>query len=179
MTVSVVVGNPRAKSRTLDLAEAVADEICALTGDQRGRTIDLATVAGRLFDWPDDELTAVTHDVARSRVVVFASPTYKAAYTGMMKAFLDRYPRHGLRSVVAVPVMTGSTMGHAMSVDTTLRPILFELGATLPTTSLYFLISQMPQMREAVKGWATENAEILRLLHGHGKVEGCAGEDVV
>jgi len=164
MSVSVVVGNPRPGSRTFAIANAVAEEICALTGDRRGWTVDLANVAGRLFDWPDSELSLVTGEIAKSRIIVFASPTYKAAYTGMLKAFLDRYPRRGLRSTIAVPVMTGSTLEHSMSVDTALRPILVELGATLPTTGLYFLMSQMPQMRAVVRQWRDENAGILTRL---------------
>ena len=56
-------------------------------------------------------------EVAAADVVVVASPTYKAAYTGMLKAFLDRYGNNGLAGTVAVPVMTGGWAGHSLAVD--------------------------------------------------------------
>ena len=40
-------------------------------------------------------------------MIVAASPTYKATYTGMLKAFFDRYGSNGLAGLVAVPLMTG------------------------------------------------------------------------
>ncbi|TDD63979.1 hypothetical protein E1262_29575 [Jiangella aurantiaca] len=35
---------------------------------------------------------------------LLATPTYKARYTGLLKAFLDRLPGGALRGTVAVPV---------------------------------------------------------------------------
>ena len=64
------------------------------------------TYAPRLFDWADPALTRLTAPVAAADIAIFASPTYKAAYTGLLKAFLDRYGSNGLAGVTAVPVMT-------------------------------------------------------------------------
>lgn len=50
--------------------------------------------------------------------VVVAAPTYRAAYTGLLKAFLDRYPSNGL-SVTAFAVMTGASATHSMVIDAT------------------------------------------------------------
>ncbi len=60
-----------------------------------------------MFDWSDAELSRLTAEVAAADIANFASPTYQAAYTGMLKAFLDRYGGNGLAGTVAVPVMTG------------------------------------------------------------------------
>ena len=59
------------------------------------------------------ELSRLTAEVAAADIAVFASPTYKAAYTGLLKAFLDRYGSNGLAGTIAVPVMTGGWAGHA------------------------------------------------------------------
>jgi FMN reductase len=72
-------------------------------------------------------------------VVVVASPTYKAAYTGLLKVFLDRFPSDGLAGVVAVPLMLGAGPAHALAPEHTLRPVLVELGATVPTRGLYLI----------------------------------------
>ena len=95
---------------------------------------------------------------------MFASPTYKAAYTGLLKAFLDRYPSEGLAGVTAVPVMTGGSPEHAMAVDSTLRPVLVELGASLPTPGLFFVMTQMPQLEAVVDQWAEKGLGLPALL---------------
>jgi FMN reductase len=98
--LSVVVGNPKPQSRTLAVAQAVAARISG--GSEVSRVVDLCDYAQDLFTWPNDEVAALNDSVAASDAVVFASPTYKAAYTGLLKAFLDRYPSNGLDGTVAV-----------------------------------------------------------------------------
>jgi FMN reductase len=80
--------------------------------------------------------------VAASEVVIVASPTYKATYTGLLKVFLDRFPHQGLGGVTAIPLMLGASDAHALAVEHTLRPLLVELGATVPTRGLFVLDSQ-------------------------------------
>jgi len=96
-TIAVVTGNPKPQSRTHSVALAVADAVAQALGTQADRlVIDLAEHASRLFDWSDPELTKLNAAVAAADVAIFASPTYKASYTGLLKAFLDRYGNNGL-----------------------------------------------------------------------------------
>jgi FMN reductase len=155
--LSIVVGNPKPQSRTLAVAEAVAERVAKATGAAVSRTVDLCDHAADLFQWPHEGLAALNDAVAASDYVVFASPTYKAAYTGLLKAFLDRYPNNGLAGVTAIPVMTGGSPTHAMAVDTSLRPVLVELGASLPTRGLFFVMSQMAELDAVVDDWAAQN----------------------
>jgi FMN reductase len=155
--LSVLVGNPKPRSRTLAIAEAVAERVAAATGASVARTIDLCDHADDLFKWPHDGIAALNEAVAGSEYLVVASPTYKAAYTGLLKAFLDRYPNNGLAGVTAFPVMTGGSLVHAMAIDTQLRPVLVELGASVPTRGLFFEMSQMGEMDGVVDAWAQEN----------------------
>src|SRR5258708_7944598 len=114
LKVSVVVGNPKPSSRTAQIAAHLVTTL--LRADAYESTlIDLARHAGQLFEWPCDELAALSQRVADSDLLVVASPTYKATYTGLLKAFFDRYPNLGLRGVVAIPVMTGADWRHAMA----------------------------------------------------------------
>lgn len=159
MHVTVLVGNPRPRSRTREVAEAVAGRIVERIGAQGSRTIDLCGYSGSMFTWPDETIAELNDQVAHSDVVVVASPTYKAAYTGLLKAFLDRYPSNGLDGVTAIPVMTGSAAEHAMAVDTSLRPLLVELGASVPTSGLFFPMTQMDQMASVVDEWAARNLD--------------------
>ena len=54
MELSIVVGNPKPRSRTLAIAEAVAERVADATGANVARTIDLCDHAGDLFTWPHD-----------------------------------------------------------------------------------------------------------------------------
>jgi FMN reductase len=155
--LSVVVGNPKPRSRTLAIAEAVAERVAAATGASVARTIDLCDHADDLFKWPHDGIAALNDAVAASEYLVVASPTYKAAYTGLLKAFLDRYPNNGLAGVTAFPVMTGASLVHAMAIDTQLRPVLVELGASVPTRGLFFEMSHMGELDAVVDAWAQEH----------------------
>jgi FMN reductase len=152
--VTVVVGNPAPQSRTLGIAEAVAR---ALVPNVQPSVIDLADHASVMFDWKNAELQALSRKVAESDLVVFASPTYKASYTGLLKAFLDRYDTNGLGGVTAIAVMSGGSPFHSLAPDMTLRPLLVELGAITPTRSLYFMTSQLAELDTVVGAWAEIN----------------------
>lgn len=155
LKISVVVGNPKPNSRTARVATAVATSL-ATPGVDTITVVDLAEHASKLFDWPSEELAALSKEVAESDVIVVASPTYKATYTGLLKAFLDRYPNQGLKGVIAVPVMTGADLRHSMGPDVNLRPLLVELGACVPSQSLYFVMDQVDQLDAIVARWAED-----------------------
>ena len=69
--------------------------------------------------------------------LVVASPTYKAAYTGLLKLFLDQFAHDELGGLTTVPMMTGGSADHALAVDVHLRPVLVEIGASCPTRGLF------------------------------------------
>jgi FMN reductase len=136
MRVAVVCGNPRAKSRTLEAALFVAER---LTGQPADVVLDLVDIGPHLLGWGDPVASEAVQAVQACQVAVFASPTYKGAYTGLLKLFLDQIPTDGLNHVVALPVMLGAALGHAMAPDLVLKPVLVELGAVCPARGLYLL----------------------------------------
>ncbi|MFZ2176332.1 MAG: NAD(P)H-dependent oxidoreductase [Rhodococcus sp. (in: high G+C Gram-positive bacteria)] len=139
MKVTVVAGNPKAGSRTLDAAHRVAT---AVTGSPAEHTVDVITLGAGLLGWGDDAVAAAVHTVQTSDLVVVASPTFKATYTGVLKLFLDQFATgEGLRDVVVVPLMLGAGPAHAMAPDLFLKHVLVELGATAPAPGLYLLDS--------------------------------------
>jgi FMN reductase len=138
VSVTVVVGNPKPRSRTFQAAHLVAEKLAGQTADL---SIDLTELGARLLDWSDAQVTDLVAAVKDSDLVVFASPTYKATYTGLLKLFLDRISGGALAGVTAVPVMLGGHWQHAMASDLLLKPVLVELGATCPTRGLFLLES--------------------------------------
>jgi FMN reductase len=153
--VNVVVGNPKPHSRTAQIATRLVDVLLA-PGSFERTVIDLADHAGEIFDWGSERMNALNAQVAQGDLLIAASPTYKATYTGLLKAFFDRYKNLGLRGVVAIPVMTGDDARHALAPDVSLRPLLAELGASVPTPSLYFQMSQMDEADTVLEQWAME-----------------------
>ena len=89
--IAVLVGNPQPASRTRLVAEEVAALLGARSGADIDATIDLADVADALFRFPEPRLDDLLNRVATADVAVIASPTYKAASTGLLTAFLDRW----------------------------------------------------------------------------------------
>lgn len=92
-----------------------------------------------LLDLDDDAASQAVKEVRALDLLVVASPTYKGAYTGLLKLFLDRFPSNALSGVVAVPLMLGAGPGHALAAEVYLKPVLAELGASTPTRALYLL----------------------------------------
>ena len=92
-----------------------------------------------------------------------ASPTYKATYTGLLKLFLDRFAGGtGLRGV-AVPLMLGAGPDHALAPELHLRPLLVELGASVPTASLYVLDREHDQP-ESYDAWLAQSRPIVQAI---------------
>jgi FMN reductase len=155
MKTSIVVGNPKSGSRTLGVAVAVADSLTGNNNAPGDRLIvDLADVAAELFDPESATVKEQLEEVASSDLVVVASPTYKATYTGLLKAFFDRYANDALARTVCVPVMTGAAPIHALAPEVHLRPLLVELGASTPTRGLYVTEQQFDVLDQVITAWA-------------------------
>lgn len=154
MNIVVIVGNPNPAGRTTTAAEAVAARIVgAVEEETETSTFELAEIAADLFTWGAEPVERVVQAVRSSAVTVFASPTYKASYTGLLKAFLDRFSTNGLEGVVAVPVMLGGAPIHHLAVETQLRPVLVELAAVVPSKGLFVIDSEMGSLTETIDGW--------------------------
>ena len=138
LRVGVLVGNPKPASRTLAAARHVAR---AYAGGEPTLVADLARLGPAVLDSGDPRLTELVREVCAVDVLVVASPTYKGTYTGLLKVFLDHIPPDGLRGVVASPLMLGAGPRHALAAEVHLRPVLTELGATVPVRALYVLDS--------------------------------------
>ncbi len=163
-TVGVIVGNPKPRSRTLIVAESVAGAAAGAAGlsSAERTTVDLADLGPHLFDWSSAAVRAAVDAVRSCTLAVVASPTYKAGYTGLLKSFLDWFGTTDLDGVTVVPVMVGAGLQHALSVEVHLRPVLVELGATMPTRGLYVVEDELDSLDQVVGGWLIEAGPRLR-----------------
>src|ERR1700742_923072 len=122
-SVLIISGSPSATSRTERLARSIATRI--EQKDVRASLLDVrdlpaADLLHARFDAPS--LVEATARVAEADGIVVATPIYKAAYSGLLKTFLDVLPQFGLRNKVVLPIATGGTTAHVLAIDYALRP---------------------------------------------------------
>ncbi|HWH26250.1 MAG TPA: NAD(P)H-dependent oxidoreductase [Pseudolysinimonas sp.] len=133
--MSIVIGNPKLGSRTRKAAELVYS---ALRGTEPTHAIELVELGPGLLGWGDPAVKNAVEQVQSSSFVIFASPTFKATYTGLLKLFLDQFSGGtGLHDVVAVPLMLGADSQHQLATEVHLKPVLAELGAITTSPGLF------------------------------------------
>lgn len=95
------------------------------------------------LDGSDPDLARALALVAQADAIVVATPIYKAAYTGMLKLFLDALPQDGLRGKALLPLATGGSQSHMLALDYALRPVLASLAARFVLPSIYATSDQV------------------------------------
>jgi len=161
-STAVVVGNPKPGSRTLAAATHLARE---LAGTEPDLVVDLATLGAELLDWSSLVVADLVERVGAADLVIVASPTYKGSYTGLLKLFLDRFASNTGLVGFAVPLMLGGAPGHALAPELALRPVLTELGATVPGRGL-FVVDSAYDDPAAYATWLATTRPIVASLLG-------------
>lgn len=104
------------ETRLIDLATLPADALLA-----RARALEM------------DEAIAAIGEAA---IVVAATPTYRALYAGLLKAFFDLMPQGHLKGKFCVPLQTGIAREHSLAVEYGLRPLFMSLDG-IPLAGIY------------------------------------------
>lgn len=163
-TIVAVVGNPRPESRTHGLARGLVTALAAAAPGASTAEIDLAMLGPRVLDAADPEATAAVARVLTADVLVLASPTYKATFSGLLKAFLDRIGTGALAGTPAVPILLGGAPDHRLAVDVHFTPLLLELGATVPARGLFVLESEIEDFPSRATAWVAEHSSAISLI---------------
>lgn len=156
-----LVGNPRPESRTHGLARVLTRELARAIPGAVTAEVDLAPLGPRVLDASDEAASAAAEQVRGADILVVASPTYKAAYSGLLKAFLDRFGNRPLVGTAAVPVLLGGAPNHLLAVDVHFTPLLLELGASVPARGLFVLESGVAGFGAFAAEWADIHAPTL------------------
>ncbi|TDO30648.1 SsuE family FMN reductase [Kribbella sp. VKM Ac-2527] len=77
----------------------------------------------------DRDIALAVKVLEAADAVVVTTPVYKAAYSGLLKVFLDLLPQYALKGKAVLPLATGGTPAHVLVIDYALRPVLTSLGA--------------------------------------------------
>jgi FMN reductase len=142
--IVTIAGSPSHPSRSSAILELIRDrfEACQVTT----ASIQIRGLPAEALLWghiEDRSIQKAINMVADARVVVIATPVYKAAYTGLVKTFLDVLPQQALTDKIVFPIATGGSSAHLLAIDYALKPVLCTLGAQHILNGLYIQDSQL------------------------------------
>ncbi|RQH06937.1 NADPH-dependent FMN reductase [Paraburkholderia dinghuensis] len=140
MTIIAISGSPSSTSRTQRLLSHL---LSLLEHDGREtRLLSLSSLPGDAVvraDVTAPEIARALANIDKASVVIVGTPIYKAAYSGLLKIFLDLLPQRGLDGKIVLPIATGGSEAHLLALDYALRPVLQSLGADIVLPSVYAL----------------------------------------
>ena len=142
--VVTIHGSPQAGSRSAAVANHLAELVHAAGFETAAITVrDLPAaelVAGR---GDSGLLAAAVERVTRARALIVATPVYKASFTGLLKLFLDALAPDALAGKIILPLATGASLAHFLSIDYAMRPVLAALGAEHVLRGVYLVDAQI------------------------------------
>lgn len=157
-TVLLIAGSPSESSRSAALLDSVSLRL-ALRGElkvERLNIRELPAEALLLAQWEHPAIVQALAQVQRARAIVVATPVYKAAYSGVLKVFLDLLPQTALKEKTVLPLATGGSPHHMLALDYALRPVLHSLSARHILPGVYATDAQIPRSTEGIYTPAAE-----------------------
>lgn len=138
MTILLIGGSPSAISRTSRWLANIGARL-----EQQGLDVetlqvrDLPAEALLHADFKHPQIISALQQVENADAIVIATPVYKAAYSGLLKTFIDLWPQFGLRGKVVLPLANGGSPAHTLILDYALRPVLSSLAPRQVLESIY------------------------------------------
>ena len=159
MSVLLIAGSPSHTSRSAALLESVGKRLAKHQIEVTQLQIrDLDAQALIHADFAHPSIVRAVQQVADAKVVVIATPVYKAAYSGVLKAFLDLLPQTGLKGKTVLPLATGGSPHHMLALDYALRPVLQALAAKQILPGIYATDAQVFVLPEGASTLSTDLA---------------------
>lgn len=159
--IVVVSGNPRPGSRTLSLAAEAGAQLAARLDAPAPHVVDLATLGHRVLVPGDEDRARALATVAGASLLIVATPTYKASYTGLLKVLLDAFPHGAFAGMAAAPLVTAGTAEQAARAADKLADLLGELGADPVLPSLTAIESEFGAGPDSLAALARTFVDIL------------------
>lgn len=82
-------------------------------------------------------LRAALDEVEQADALIAVSPTFKASYSGLFKAFWDLVDDEGVRGAPVLLGATGGTARHSLMIDTAMRPLFSYLRTRIVPTAVF------------------------------------------
>ena len=74
-------------------------------------------------------IAEIVGELAEADGLVIVTPTYKAAYSGLTKIFLDLLSQFALEDKAVLPIATGGSLAHMLALDYSMRAVLQSMKA--------------------------------------------------
>ncbi|HII51455.1 MAG TPA: hypothetical protein HA321_00875 [Halobacteriales archaeon] len=135
--LSAVLGSPFSGSSSEKIVNLFIDRLPK--EEWNTAVLDLSDISSEalLFRSKDNILSASIERILDSDVILAATPTYRATYTGLIKTFFDQFPENALSGKVVLPIQTGGSAEHALSIEHGLSPMVRTLGAAVASKVIY------------------------------------------
>ena len=157
LRIAVVTGGLSEESATNRLGEEIVRALRVRAGADT--ELDVSTISVRqlapqvasasLSGFANGGLADAYATIGQADAVIALSPTFKASYTGLFKAFWDATEDGLLAGVPVVIAATGGSERHSLMTETAMRPLFAYLGALVMPTAIY----------AATADWANEGLE--------------------
>jgi FMN reductase len=128
-TILAISGSPSATSKTTRVLSHLAGRLGI---DAELRTLAVRDLPAEVLLGADPShpvIVDVAQQIQAADGLIVATPVYKAAYSGILKALLDLLPQYALAGKTVLPLATGGTVAHVLAIDYALRPVLTTMGA--------------------------------------------------
>lgn len=127
--------SPHEPSKTTALLDALVAELAGRLEitDQRVLISEIGPELGGSLtrDNVGEKAAQALHNVENSDLLVVATPTYRATYTGLFKHFFDFINQNTLTGTPVFLSAIGGNLSHSLSIDHQLRP-LFAFFQAVP-----------------------------------------------
>lgn len=162
MHIVSLSGSPSSPSRSSSLLNAAERQLAQYALSTQH--ISLRDLPAQALVHADAKQVHVREAIAlveAADLVLVATPIYKAAYSGLLKLFLDLLPPDALRGKTVLPLATGGSPGHLLALDYALKPVLSTLGARNILDPLFATDTQI--VKDGDQGYVIDAAVLQRL----------------
>lgn len=140
MNIVTVSASPNEKSRSGFLVQELERDIRMKRKNiviESWNLGDFEPAALVYTNFKDQNIIDFQESISKADAVIFATPVYKASYSGGLKLLLDIIPENGLKNKVALTLATGGTNAHLLVLDYILKPVLSVLGSRTQLPGIY------------------------------------------
>src|SRR4051812_43285763 len=142
--IVIISGSPSQPSRSSAISTYL-EKILVAEGKQVSTITvrDLPAEDLLLANFNSPEIKEAQSLIEQAQAVIIVSPVYKASYPGLLKAFLDLIPEKGLVNKVVLPVATGGTIAHLLSLEYAFKPLFSVLGSQEIINGVFMVDSEV------------------------------------
>jgi FMN reductase len=132
-----ISGSPSPTSRARILLESILRQLAS-----EGVEVELVDLGELSADallgrCQDASVDRAVQSATNADILLLGTPVYQATYSGLLKVFLDLFPKFALHKSVVGLVAAGGTSLHALSIDHALRPLVTNLGGLSAVNAVY------------------------------------------